>query len=214
VSETSPPKDVHTIARAVPVLESLGTVASTFRLFVVLASAGAFFSCLTQVAFFYGLTDGAPGSRSESALELLLSGWITLPFAFFFLLINPLTWATGVLYYEKWKKAALATGFAAVSLICFYDRGAGGITTWLANPAIGFSWVYYCRGGVGKSLISAAVALILMLNFLRVDRVPFGVKLDNVAILSYGTGYWLWVASAAIMVLATGSHLLVTSFRK
>src|SRR5262249_6314970 len=89
-----------------------------------------------------------------------------------------------------------------------------GIAGWLANPAIGLSWFYYLRGSIHASLISAGIALVLMLSFLRVEGVPFGLKQDVVPILSHGEGYWLWVASAAIMVVVAGSHWLATVFRK
>jgi hypothetical protein len=53
-----------------------------------------------------------------------------------------------------------------------------------------------------------------MLRFIRIDEVPNGLSHGFIPILSHGTGYWLWVTSAAIMVLAVGFHLLAILFRK
>ena len=200
------------MARILVVLANSGALATALRLVVVVTSAGPFVACLSQVAFFYGLTDGVPGSYSQGTLDLLLYGWMAFPFALLLLFINPLTWAAGVLYEWQHRKAALVVGLSAVGLMWFY--GALGVVAWFANPAICFSWFYYLSWTVQKSFVSAAVAFVLVLSFLRIDRVPFGVNGDLVAILSHGTGYWLWVASAAIMVLATGSHSLATAFRR
>jgi hypothetical protein len=49
-------------------------------------------------------------------------------------------------------------------------------------------------------LISAVSALGLTLTFLRVADVPLSDKLTPVEIISYGTGYWLWIASAGFLV--------------
>jgi hypothetical protein len=49
-------------------------------------------------------------------------------------------------------------------------------------------------------LISAVLALGLTLAFLSVAEVPLSEKLTPVEIISYGAGYWLWIASAAILV--------------
>lgn len=214
---SSQPEDVLTMARVLRSLRSIATFGSTVRFVIVLASVAVFISCITQIAFLYGLTDGAPGSRSEPALDLLLSGVIAVPLSFLLLVTNPFIWAAALLYYQKRRNAAFVAGAFGVGVMWLYDGvwfyDKLGVTAWFANPAIITSWMYYLRSDIYKSLICAVAALVLMLYFLRVHWIPGGINLDLVVILSHGTGYWLWVASAAIMVVAVCSHSLLTAFR-
>lgn len=75
-----------------------------------------------------------------------------------------------------------------------------GYAAWLANPIIVAAWFLYLADRRSAALISAILALGLMLTFLGVANVPIGPKLGEVEIISYGAGYWLWIASAGILV--------------
>ncbi len=78
---------------------------------------------------------------------------------------------------------------------------------WLANPILAVAWILYLRDRRGAALISAVAALALALCFVWVTSVlgpgPEGVNVADFEmrpIISYGIGYWLWVASAAVLV--------------
>jgi len=84
-----------------------------------------------------------------------------------------------------------------------------GYAAWLANPVIAIAWILYVSDKQPAALISAVVSLGLTLSFLCVQDGPFGPKqLDPVPIISYGIGYWLWVASAAIVVAGMSADKL------
>jgi hypothetical protein len=62
------------------------------------------------------------------------------------------------------------------------------------------TWLLYLADKRPAALTSAVLAFGLTLTFLRVAHVPLGGKLTPVEIISYGTGYWVWIASAGILV--------------
>jgi hypothetical protein len=64
---------------------------------------------------------------------------------------------------------------------------AGGYIEWIASPLLFYSWFSALHQQYWQSVGSAVLALALILSFLR---------------RSEGFGYWLWIASAAIMVAA------------
>ncbi len=77
---------------------------------------------------------------------------------------------------------------------------------WLANPIVAVAWILYLRDVRFAALISAVTALGLTLSFLWVKYIlgsgPQGVNVADFEmrpIISYGIGYWLWVASAAVL---------------
>jgi len=39
--------------------------------------------------------------------------------------------------------------------------------------------------------------------------VPLGDKLDPVKIISYGSGYWLWIASAGILMAGVSADMFL-----
>lgn len=78
---------------------------------------------------------------------------------------------------------------------------------WLANPILVIAWILYLRDRRRAALISAVTALGLTLCFVWVKSAlgpgPEGVNVADFEmrpIISYGIGYWLWVASAAMLV--------------
>jgi hypothetical protein len=87
---------------------------------------------------------------------------------------------------------------------------------WLANPILAVAWILYLRDRRWAALMSAITALGLTLCFVWVKSVlgpgPEGVNVADFemrTIISYGIGYWLWVASAAAMVagIVTGNSV-------
>lgn len=81
------------------------------------------------------------------------------------------------------------------------------LLVWLANPILAVAWIFYLRDLRRAGLISAVTALGLTLCFVWVKSVlgpgPEGVNVADFEmrpIISYGIGYLLWVASAAVLV--------------
>ena len=88
---------------------------------------------------------------------------------------------------------SLVLGFFGV----FYDITA---ITWLANPILFISWMFFIRKPK-LSLILSSLAVIISLGFLFFSKV-----VDNEAghlnlIISHKLGYWLWVYSSLIMLI-------------
>jgi hypothetical protein len=84
-----------------------------------------------------------------------------------------------------------------------------GYAAWFANPVIVAVWFLYLGDKRPAALILAALALGLMLTFLLVTDVPLSDKLTPVEIISYGTGYWLWIASAGILAAGASAEMLL-----
>ncbi|MBR0855468.1 hypothetical protein [Bradyrhizobium liaoningense] len=81
------------------------------------------------------------------------------------------------------------------------------LLVWLANPILVVAWILYLRDRQRAALISAVTALGLTLCFVGLKSIlgagPEGVNVADFemrTIFSYAIGYWLWVASAAVML--------------
>jgi hypothetical protein len=187
-----------------------------WRWIVVLTSATLFIVSLTQIAFVVDVTViDRVDPREFSGIVPLLFGWGGLllgPSLFDFrgvgydqnLLVWPSTvaaWALACM--KRWLAAAIAALFTIglISIPYIPIPDTVGYAAWLANPGIAIAWIFYLSDKQPAALISAVVSVGLALSFLWVQDGPFGPKqLDPVPIISHGIGYWLWVASAAILV--------------
>ena|SRR5215471_198231 len=97
----------------------------------------------------------------------------------------------------------LITGWLVV-----FDDNPLKLFIWLANPIMVVAWIRYLRGRWSAAWTSSLFALGLTLSFLLVESLlgpgPEGVNVEDFEmreIVSYGIGYWLWVASAAVLVV-------------
>jgi len=119
---------------------------------------------------------------------------------------------TQTAYYEVTDDPARNS--AGLLLIGWMGALASGYIEWIANPLLFYSWVAALHKRYWQAVGSAVLALTLILSFLRRTEVVWtgdnGSK--TVAIRGYGFGYWLWIASAAIMVTA-GLALLARQLR-
>ncbi|MGJ0428525.1 hypothetical protein [Methylobacter sp.] len=91
--------------------------------------------------------------------------------------------------------------FGPISLFLLYP-------TWLANVFLLLSWTEHSRN-LSKCLTYSLVALILALSFLLYKKVPItdtGSKTFSVA-----SGYWVWILSIALQVLAAAINLTHSS---
>lgn len=104
---------------------------------------------------------------------------------------NPRKWAPSfALFFVGW--AAMLGGAPA------------GTFWWLANPALVASWFMFSyRSTRPFAVIPAIVALFVSLSFLLCKEFPNGTSGSFSRITGYGAGYWLWIASITVMVVAT-----------
>jgi hypothetical protein len=102
-------------------------------------------------------------------------------------------------------------------LFSVFDDNPFKIFIWMANPVLIVTWILYLRGRRSAALITALTALGLTLCFLSVESVlgpgPAGVNVEDFemrTIIAYGTGYWLWVASAAVLVAGVTADKIIS----
>ena len=188
----------------------------------VLISAVVFMASLTQTAFVVDWSfslDYVDPQKVPSTLPLLF-GWGGL-LCGSNLLVWPSLVASWVFACKKWLIATVIAwlciiGLVSITLIfpAFHDAGLG-YAAWLANPGIVATWVLYLCDKKPAAQISAAISLGLTLSFLTVPEVHFlgPRQLNPVPIVSYGIGYWLWVASAAILTVGICADMYRSSVR-
>jgi hypothetical protein len=190
------------------------------RSVVVLAGAAIFAASLTQVGVVVDGSDRSVEQLNAYGWDLLISGGFGVLDDPLNLLVWPLLVIVWVLACRKRFATALIVGLVVGALTLAYQgRSEVFIIAWLANPIIAVTWILYLRDARFAALISAVTALGLTLCFLLAKGVPGpgpeGVNVadfETRAIISYGIGYWLWVASAAVLAagVAAGNIALVT----
>jgi hypothetical protein len=185
---------------------------------LVVALSGVVFAiCLTQTAYvspgsnFGQLNEIQIDSMESSAVSQLLWGWTAIPFALFlFVYPNPLVGVsvavTLLLAWKRWRKAAITASCVTIMLMWKYH--ILGLASWMANPLLVATWIFYLINRIRFALLLAASTLTLMVSFLSIDFVPFGPKGADVPITSHALGYWLWIASAVTMFGAVGGEYL------
>ncbi len=79
-----------------------------------------------------------------------------------------------------------------------------GVVAWFANPLIAVSWMLiWLRSARVVALCAALSALLLSLSFLLHSEIMTDEGGGRTAITGYGSGYWLWVSSMAVMAIGT-----------
>jgi hypothetical protein len=208
-----------------------GWGARRWRYTVVLTSATLFIVSLTQIACVTDLNsceDCGLGSQGVKpgylhgleALIIGLGGVLEGPN----LLVWPLVVAAWGLACCKRPVATVIAVLVIAGLVAADLKSetshAAGYSAWLANPIIALTWLLYLCGLSEPEerfvvLISAVTALGLTLSFLWARDLPVpppyhGVNIPDfvmVSIVSYGIGYWLWVASAAILAAGVSADI-------
>ena len=80
--------------------------------------------------------------------------------------------------------------------------------TWLANPALWYSWVQITRKPK-HSLLASMLAIIISLSFLLCKNVIVNEGGGTSAITNIRIGYWLWLSSIGTMLIG---NLIVRYF--
>jgi hypothetical protein len=83
--------------------------------------------------------------------------------------------------------------------------GGGAYFTWLANPFIFLSWIFYKNNQY--SLTFSFLAAIGSGSFLLFKEMP-DVEMGG-EITHYHMGYWLWLSSMTIMLIGNTIRLLI-----
>ena len=78
----------------------------------------------------------------------------------------------------------------------------GGHLCWLANPLVLASWVFYFLRRRSVAITCSALALVFALIFLAADEIVRSEAPEYAAITSLEVGFWLWVSSMILAVLA------------
>jgi hypothetical protein len=183
-----------------------------WRAAVVLASATMFITCLIQTAFVTECCFVEGDTERIGGLVILLIGWGGVLGSWLHPLLFVLIIAGWVCACAKWRVAALICASCSIGVVAIFHEQVfpnAGYVAWLANPIIVAAWFFYLSDKRSAALISAFLALGLTLMFLWVAEVPLSNKLGDVKIVSYGTGYWLWIASAGILVAGMTVRLLL-----
>jgi hypothetical protein len=99
-------------------------------------------------------------------------------------------------------KTAASSGPAWRVLLEGWRALPHGYIEWCANPALFLSWATVLRHRPAISLAAACVSAALMLMFLSRRALALPGAGPDPAIISSGAGYWLWLGSALLMVVA------------
>ncbi len=80
-----------------------------------------------------------------------------------------------------------------------------GYLEWFANPLLIYSWMSALRRRYPRSAATAALAVIVILSFMRRTEVVWWGDNgeEHAAIEHYALGYWLWLSSAALMLVVS-----------
>ncbi len=99
-----------------------------------------------------------------------------------------------------------------VLLVGWYGVLVGGNLGWLANPALLGGWLGFVTSKRKLGAASTLLALALMLRFLVDPSVMVDENATQWMFDVYGLGYWLWLASAATLLLGYALAALPTDF--
>ncbi|MBL0072975.1 MAG: hypothetical protein IPP34_14715 [Bacteroidetes bacterium] len=86
-------------------------------------------------------------------------------------------------------------GWAAI-----FSTGAG--LCWFANPLLFISWIFL-KKKLKLSMFLSITSFLLSFLFLIFDSIVDNENGGSHQIISYKSGYWLWLASGAVMVIGT-----------
>jgi len=83
-----------------------------------------------------------------------------------------------------------------------------GIFEWLANPVLFAAWVFSFAGKNKIALLLGILASALMLAFLFRHTIVASEAPTYKKIVGYGAAYWLWLASAGLVIVSGAMGLV------
>jgi len=92
-----------------------------------------------------------------------------------------------------------AWGLLLVGWIGILSGGAA----WLANPVLFLAWFMFYSGRYWRAALLALIAAALILSFLSVKMVIASEATTYAKVIGYGPGYWLWLASALVLLIGS-----------
>jgi hypothetical protein len=112
-----------------------------------------------------------------------------------------------------WAPSSPLSAFPGWQLLFFgWSAIPHGGVAWLANPVISLAWVFLALRRLDRSAGLAALGLALMVSFLFVSSVASMYGETTESVVAYGFGYWLWVASAVVLLIGSLVAALPTKF--
>jgi hypothetical protein len=90
--------------------------------------------------------------------------------------------------------------------------GGAGIC-WIANPLLFAAWISL-KKNLKASMFLSMLAALMSLSFLLFDSIIDNENGQKKEIISCEAGYWLWVTSAAVMLVGTYTLMLRYNTRK
>lgn len=77
-----------------------------------------------------------------------------------------------------------------------------GHISWLANPILFLSWMFFAWEKYTVCLVTSVFALLIALAFLMTDSIVVSTRPDYELVVSYEIGYYFWLCSmlASIVV--------------
>jgi len=90
-------------------------------------------------------------------------------------------------------------GFESLFLGAFDFFNCTAALPWLANPILFFAWMYYSTNNK-RSLLLSSISVIISLSFSFAKEININEAGTFASIHDIGLGYWLWVASPALLL--------------
>lgn len=121
-----------------------------------------------------------------------------------------LLWVSIALYVaslsqETFCASGNCSGWPGYGILLFGILGIGGSlanVTWIANPILFLSWLFIWQRDRRLSLAFSGAALIVAAAFMLMPNVVNNEGGVAVPITGLRLGYWLWLASMVVAVLA------------
>lgn len=186
------------------------------RIAIVLLSLLLFILSLSRTGFVTQHWAKEGYTTDAGAWDLFTAGWIGLPL-FLVAGIPAIILFFGVVCIVlallkrprgdiKTLSMIAASMIVWMAVVAWFDPKllqAVGLGAWLANPGMMLAWVFFLSRRPNRTFAISLVSFVLMIFFLFVQEGPFGPKLEDLKILELGSGYWVWVLSAFVMVAAS-----------
>ncbi len=100
--------------------------------------------------------------------------------------------------YGSWSNSFVLLLIGWIGLI----MGGGAAISWLANPFIFLSWVFFFKN-IRFSIFFSTISFIFALSFLFFDNVITSEAPTFSKITKYRIGYWSWLISIFIFLLGS-----------